>query len=57
MPGLPCLRKLLLGRFLLVVRAGRLAEDEQRRRRPDQPEHRGGDQVGTDAVLLDEAGG
>ena len=23
MPGLPCLRKLLLGRFLLVVRAGR----------------------------------
>jgi len=29
---LPCLRKLLLGWFLLVVQAGRLAEDERHRR-------------------------
>ena len=39
-------RRLLLGWFLLVVRAGRLAEDERRRRRPGQPGQRRGDQVG-----------
>lgn len=41
-------RKLLLGRFLLVVRAGCLAEDERRRRQPGRPDRHRGDHVGPD---------